>query len=79
MKNVPGKRTDFHECQWIQQLHSMGLLHAAFRPETEVCADAASQRPGADGKPTYSTYAEGLTQMNVQFQHVISDVNFPNS
>ncbi len=33
MKNVPGKRTDFHECQWIQHLHSMGLLHAAFRPD----------------------------------------------
>jgi transposase len=33
MKNVPGKRTDFHECQWIQHLHSMGLLHSAFRPD----------------------------------------------
>ena len=29
MKNVPGKRTDFHECQWIQHLHSLGLLHSA--------------------------------------------------
>ena len=38
MKNVPGKRTDFHECQWIQHLHSMGLLHSAFRPDGEVCA-----------------------------------------
>ena len=38
MKNVPGKRTDFHECQWIQHLHAMGLLHAAFRPEGDVCA-----------------------------------------
>jgi transposase len=38
MKNVPGKRTDFHECQWIQHLHSMGLLHSAFRPAAEVCA-----------------------------------------
>ena len=38
MKNVPGKRTDFHECQWIQFLHSMGLLHAAFRPDADVCA-----------------------------------------
>jgi len=38
MKNVPGKRTDFHECQWIQHLHSLGLLHSAFRPDAEVCA-----------------------------------------
>ena len=32
MKNVPGRRTDWHECQWIQYLHSVGLLRAAFRP-----------------------------------------------
>ena len=38
MKNVPGKRTDFHECQWIPHLHSLGLLHAAFRPESQVYA-----------------------------------------
>ena len=38
MKNVPGKRTDFHECQWIEYLHSMGLLHTAFRPDAEVGA-----------------------------------------
>ena len=32
MKNVPGRRTDWHECQWLQFLHSVGLLRAAFRP-----------------------------------------------
>ena len=38
MKNVPGRRTDWHECQWLQYLHSVGLLRAAFRPEDRVCA-----------------------------------------
>ena len=38
MKNVPGRRTDWHECQWLQFLHSVGLLRAAFRPDAEVCA-----------------------------------------
>ena len=38
MKNVPGRRTDWHECQWIQFLHSVGLLRAAFRPDGDVCA-----------------------------------------
>ena len=38
MKNVPGRRTDWHECQWLQFLHSVGLLRAAFRPEGDVCA-----------------------------------------
>jgi len=32
MKNVPGRRTDWHECQWIQFLHSAGLLRAVFGP-----------------------------------------------
>jgi transposase len=38
MKNVPGRRTDWHECQWLQFLHSVGLLRAAFRPEQDICA-----------------------------------------
>jgi transposase len=38
MKNVPGRRTDWHECQWLQYLHTTGLLRAAFRPEQQVCA-----------------------------------------
>jgi Transposase len=38
MKNVPGRRTDWHECQWLQYLHSVGLLRGAFRPEADVCA-----------------------------------------
>ena len=38
MKNVPGRRTDWHECQWLQFLHSVGLLRAAFRPGQDVCA-----------------------------------------
>src|SRR5580658_2352069 len=38
MKNVPGRRTDWHECQWLQFLHSVGLLRAAFRPDGDVCA-----------------------------------------
>src|SRR5207247_355867 len=38
MKNVPGRRTDWHECQWLQYLHSVGLLRSAFRPKADVCA-----------------------------------------
>ncbi len=78
MKNVPGKRTDFHECQWIQQLHSMGLLHAAFRPEGEVCAVRALMRHRGDLVQMANQHVQhmqkALTQMNVQFQHVISDI-----
>ncbi len=44
MKNVPGRRTDWHDCQWIQYLHSVGLLRGAFRPADEVCAVRAIMR-----------------------------------
>jgi transposase len=78
MKNVPGKRTDFHECQWIQYLHAMGLLHAAFRPDGEVCAVRSLMRHRNDLVEMTSQHIQhmqkALTQMNVQFQHVISDI-----
>lgn len=48
MKNVQGKRTDFHERQWIQHLHSIGVLHAAFRPDADVCAVPALIRHSND-------------------------------
>jgi len=78
MKNVPGKRTDFHECQWIQHLHSLGLLHSAFRPDGEVCAVRSLMRHRNDLVQMASQHVQhmqkALTQMNVQFQHVISDI-----
>ena len=36
-KNVPGKKTDVEDCQWLQFLHSVGLLRGSFRPEQAVC------------------------------------------
>ena len=78
MKNVPGKRTDFHECQWIQYLHSMGLLHSAFRPDGEVRAVRSLMRHRNDLIEMASQHVlhmqKALTQMNVQFHHVISDI-----
>ena len=38
VKNVPGRKTDVVDYRWLQQLHSMGLLHASFRPPDQVCA-----------------------------------------
>src|SRR5258708_30919870 len=35
IKNVPGRKTDVVDCQWLQQLHTFGLLSAAFRPPEE--------------------------------------------
>jgi transposase len=78
MKNVPGRRTDWHECQWIQFLHAVGLLRAAFRPEAEVCALRAVIRHRGElvqmaGKHVQHMH-KALTQMNLQIQHVITDL-----
>lgn len=35
-KNVPGRNSDVLDCQWLCQLHTYGLLSAAFRPEADI-------------------------------------------
>lgn len=37
VKNVPGRKSDVQDSQWLQKLHSCGLLHASFRPEDNIC------------------------------------------
>ena len=44
LHNVPGRKTDFHDCQWIQLLHSCGLLRRSFRPKAEIVAMRALHR-----------------------------------
>jgi len=36
-QNVPGRKTDVSDCQWLQRLHSAGLMRGSFRPAQEVC------------------------------------------
>src|ERR1700693_3327495 len=78
MKNVPGRRTDWHECQWLQFLHSVGLLRAAFRPDGEVCAVRSLMRHRNDLVQMTNQHIQhihkALTQMNVQIHHVIDDI-----
>lgn len=78
MKNVPGRRTDWHECQWLQYLHTTGLLRAAFRPEQDVCAVRTLLRHRNELVQMASQHVQhmqkALTQMNFQIQHVISDI-----
>lgn len=79
MKNVPGRRTDWHECQWLQYLHTTGLLRAAFRPDQQVCAVRTLLRHRQELVAMASQHVlhmqKALTQMNLQIQHVISDIN----
>ena len=78
MKNVPGRRTDWHECQWLQFLHSVGLLRGAFRPDGDVCAVRSLMRHRSDLVQMTNQHIQhihkALTQMNVQIHHVIDDI-----
>lgn len=77
-KNLPGRKTDVSDCQWLQYLHSVGLLRASFRPPEHICAVRSLLRH----RTTLVRYAadhvrhlhKALTQMNLQLQNVISDL-----
>ena len=76
IKNVPGRKTDVLDCQWLQQLHTYGLLSAAFRPEGEVRRLRSYLRQRAMLVRYASQHIQhmqkALSQMNVKLQHVIS-------
>lgn len=78
IKNVPGKKSDVLDCQWIQQLHTYGLLQASFRPEEEMCALRAYVRQRDDLIRHRSAHIQHMQKalhlMNVQLTTVISDI-----
>jgi len=78
VKNVPGRRTDVSDCQWLQFLHSVGLLRASYRPEQEVCAVRSLLRHRESLVQMAATHVhhmqKALDQMNLQVHHVISDI-----
>jgi transposase len=78
VKNVPGRRTDISDCQWLQFLHSVGLLRASYRPEQEVCAIRSLLRHRESLVQMAATHVnhmqKALDQMNLQLHHVISDI-----
>lgn len=78
VKNVPGRKTDVLDCQWLQYLHSVGLLHASFRPQQVVCSLRVLLRH-RDNLVRMSCQhiqhiQKALSQMNLQLHHIISDI-----
>lgn len=78
IKNVPGKKSDVLDCQWIQQLHTYGLLQASFRPEAEMCALRAYVRHRDNLLRHRSAHIQhmqkALQLMNLQLTNVITDI-----
>ena len=78
VKNVPGRKTDVMDCQWLQYLHSVGLLRGAFRPAAEVRGVRALWRQ-RDALVRHSSWHiqhvhKALDQMNLQVHHVLADI-----
>ena len=78
IKNAPGRKTDVLDSQWIQQLHTYGLLSGAFRPDEDIRSLRSYMRQRAmlvEGAARHVQHMQkALTQMNVKLQHVISDI-----
>lgn len=78
VKNVPGRKTDVQDCQWLQYLHSVGLLRGSFRPAQNICAIRSLLRHRDTMVKSASSHVQhiqkALTQMNLQIHNVISDI-----
>jgi len=77
-KNVPGRKTDVADCQWLPYLHAVGLLRGSFRPAEKVCAlrTLLRHREGLVQAASQEVQhrQKALDQMNLQLHHVISDI-----
>lgn len=78
VKNVPGRKSDVLDCQWLQQLHTYGLLRGAFRPAEQVCTLRAYVRQRAMLVRSAASYIQrmqkALAQMNLQLHNVVTDI-----
>ncbi len=78
VQNVSGRKSDVMDCQWLQYLHSVGLLRAAFRPGAQVRGVRALWRHRDALVRQCGWYIQhmhkALDQMNVQVHHVLTDI-----
>src|SRR5499427_7803987 len=79
-RQVPGRKTDVKDCQWLQELHTYGLLHGAFRPEDHVCVLRSYLRQRsmlvAMASRAVQHMQKALEQMNLKLPEVVSDTDF---
>jgi transposase len=78
LKRVPGRKTDVLDCQWLQQLHTFGLLSGAFRPEDQEVVLRSYMRHRAMLVSYASQHIQhmqkALTQMNVLVHQAVEDI-----
>jgi len=78
VKTVPGRKTDVLDCQWLQKLHSYGLLSGSFRPDDQICVLRSYIRQRDNLIKSACVHVQrmqkALTEMNLQLHRVISDI-----
>jgi len=78
LRRVSGRKSDIQDAQWIQTLHSYGLLESSFRPQAELVALRTMLRHRAQllehRSPHIQHMQKALLQMNVQLSQALSDV-----
>jgi transposase len=78
LKNVPGRKSDVNDCQWIQQLHTYGLLRPSFIPEKMIRTLRTYKRHRErlmKGRSTQVQHMQSaLHEMNMKLDRVISDI-----
>jgi transposase len=78
VKNVPGRKSDVRDCQWLQYLLSVGLLLGSFRPAQAICAARSLYRFRQNLLTTAGEFVQhaqaALDQMNIKLHHVIDDL-----
>src|SRR6202158_5007208 len=78
-KNLPGRKSDVQESQWLMKLHTYGLLRNSFRPSQEIRTMRTYWRQRNDLVRAAGRHIQrmqkALTQMNIQLANVLSDVS----
>lgn len=78
-KNLPGRKSDVQESQWLLKLHTYGLLNNSFQPVSEIRVSRTYWRQRAEHVRGAATCMQrmqkALTQMNLQLANVISDIS----
>ncbi len=79
VRMVPGRKSDVKDCQWLQRLHSCGLLRGGFRPPESVAAvrTVLRERESMTGMRVQciQQMQKSLDQMNVRIHHAVSDID----
>ncbi len=78
VKNLPGRKSDVSDCEWLRDLHILGLLRGSFRPADEIVALRGYLRHRAtlieNAGALVQRMQKALVQMNVQLPLVVSDI-----